>query len=1544
MLGDKEIFKKKYNKDKDIPSKEAKKINDAYDKLMDRFRKEIEEDDEYALPKERENDAPWEEEAPSPWHDIGYKIPSTGETVFYTSEAPKKYMSKPMVEMCKTGGFNSKKEVEKFLKMHIASPEDVQKIMTDSSFAQKLDELHHHAMQQAQLKAHRTLHKEYMEGFQGAEQLGSVIAGIGHRMDCKPAVLFGKSMVIAMQFSQGLEKATQCFSGAVLPSMGFMQALGPTALILSASFSLMEMFFGDDGQSLAQAQAEQLHKVYTALSQQIFELKEDIHQVLGAVHQVGQMVQQLSRQQQQLFELQKATVDLIGQCFHMMGIQLKNASAHTQYALERLRIDIQYLIEVGVSRELRDYKAKINKKVKAIEAIDKQGSSDAKYLLLTQLMSELNSQRQEVCSAWWSGREEFTLNTDNALLYSRFMARRIRTEDYALGFLAEHFEKVMGVSLSSLNINKNQLFANSLWYFTAKEYLKLSLNLPSLQNNPCADELSDIEQQAENAIRFIHLIHSHDALFKNLLEKHESILQNLQFMLCNYYTLTKAQSLVPSIASEAASPDGSAPTGSNSPEHTEPVIFNNYFQADILENIKQMLYDLDKNHLLLRMFAFVGGLTIQRRQFIDNLTNSEKILSQAIYPYELAPTKLALTDVSTMLKNYIDKDHSGNKDMRVYQTGCNMIGAQKMDDAIVYFNASSTADREQNYSPTRLMLSFIQTNDSQGAIKSVAHYQDNKNPQMPVVARPPIPIDYHNLSFYGDCDLSDMWASSHVYTGVDGVPMYVLYTGGSGQFAMRHIPADLPAHANEAAQWVNCNNTGGPTPFSTKLALRSPHDSRKQHFVQESRYAVQTLKTKQHVIVLHSDWKAMQEVNVYIVSFANTNRHDNLVIKGRAIVLVEEIMGGVWVHYKDNTTNQTLSFVCSLALNAKIKAKLNSSHLPDRWDFNIQLKREESVVANEIYNLILEEVQAKNGYTHFDVVSTEYHLFDLHARQYIKNNQFSTYAWIAPSCLVQPNHRFSTVFSNSDGGFLLHGAVSILNNQMHTVMLQHSYQETNTSPCTMSSFSYKRTLAYDYPIAAQSIQQVKMIPIGGKVLSQYWSDGAKECILVISYKDRESKPRLACLSYSTYSFQSGFIPRLNHCDFSLPKEVHPIADCQAMRVFSVSLAGEDHLIINLLSKDYAVLVFCFNPKTKKLIQLANGPKVHIPPDNEYYDIAHLRATGFCPFNNFAATCKELRYPDNTLVPTIYFAFTRIENGVNTLYTIPYKITPALKAHFHIMKDWQPLKPDTLATPAGPTAVASHLPATNTNLSVNPPKAVANEPTVPHSKLSAQLKKIQLLITQKRNLQSIHDTAQDAAQGAAPPRTSEEQDGFCSDFIEQVEAIKSKSKKNHMILKNYLELLIQRLSAQSSQSSQSNHSNHSNHLNQSILEQIVADIGVLDTQLPILNQLELIPANLNMLLTTLKKIADAFDALDVMLKSFLDALYPIGNNINRMIEEINAFIKTTQPKENAGYFPSRRGFKGTRGPREAAASERKMSEGKMEDIKVPDTVKQARNTG
>lgn len=55
--------------------------------------------------------------------------------------------------------------------------------------------------------------------------------------------------------------------------------------------------------------------------------------------------------------------------------------------------------------------------------------------------------------------------------------------------------------------------------------------------------------------------------------------------------------------------------------------------------------------------------------------------------------------------------------------------------------------------------------------------------------------------------------------------------------------------------------------------------------------------------------------------------------------------------------------------------------------------------------------------------------------------------------------------------------------------------------------------------------------------------------------------------------------------------IHPNSDWQAMRTAVVKVGNHDHLILTLLSPEYQVLIFSYDPKTQKLSQLMNGPQL-----------------------------------------------------------------------------------------------------------------------------------------------------------------------------------------------------------------------------------------------------------------------------------------------------------------------------------------------------------------
>lgn len=148
-------------------------------------------------------------------------------------------------------------------------------------------------------------------------------------------------------------------------------------------------------------------------------------------------------------------------------------------------------------------------------------------------------------------------------------------------------------------------------------------------------------------------------------------------------------------------------------------------------------------------------------------------------------------------------------------------------------------------------------------------------------------------------------------------------------------------------------------------------------------------------------------------------------------------------------------------------------------------------------------------------------------------------------------------------------------------------------------------------------------------------------------------------------------------EYELPIPGHPIADWQAMKTTVATIMGKPHLIVTLLDKDYHMMIFGYDPASKKVTRLANGPtlefinhnsgpehvRIHITRADLHLDARRKVYPGFYPVNTISIQAAQLGEKDKEM-DTLLISYPKPTGpGAPGQYSIEvqrYPLAPVLK--------------------------------------------------------------------------------------------------------------------------------------------------------------------------------------------------------------------------------------------------------------------------------------------
>lgn len=139
----------------------------------------------------------------------------------------------------------------------------------------------------------------------------------------------------------------------------------------------------------------------------------------------------------------------------------------------------------------------------------------------------------------------------------------------------------------------------------------------------------------------------------------------------------------------------------------------------------------------------------------------------------------------------------------------------------------------------------------------------------------------------------------------------------------------------------------------------------------------------------------------------------------------------------------------------------------------------------------------------------------------------------------------------------------------------------NYRPVEATELGKQKELPYHLPQA---------FPISAKTINQTRSEilnvaGENINVITVSAATEDKKNKLIFITADYWKTPS----EISAIEHELESAVHPNSDWQAMRTAVVNIGGKSHLIVTLLNPEFKMLIFSYDPISKKVTQLEDGP-------------------------------------------------------------------------------------------------------------------------------------------------------------------------------------------------------------------------------------------------------------------------------------------------------------------------------------------------------------------
>lgn len=572
-----------------------------------------------------------------------------------------------------------------------------------------------------------------------------------------------KTGILAMDMAVLSERHIN-FVSKFIETGSFISLFEPISLIASIASGVIGLFSGRKSSD----QLAGFRELIRSLAHHIDRHMEGLHNHLDAIHgsinQIAGMVNICIQNQEKIYKLQIETFQLINKTFNILNNRLTDIFSSAQNSLEQIHCDIQYLIEIGELREIKDCRKELLNNIDTIKSLNImqiQNPLNSRIPVLEEKVSNLKTMINLLCSKEWNGFNEYDRIKNNHRQCSEYIIRHSKSGDMCFAFLAEKIEKIMNISLSNNQVNKDILFPNVLLTELISNFISIS-KLGSVKAYNYSDILNSINSKADNVIKFIEYIKSIEVrLFTKLVVKHKTILNNIQAEICQIYVHKK----------ENASQNN--------------LSIKQFFG----DSLNGYLYELDENYLLTKLIGYLIGKEGPR------LSNSEEILRQKFVFSEGAKLVEYIWDLSA---GSYDSERRQGFDI---DCGLDHIIGKISGGELVHMNIS-TRGNMPGHANGRVAISMNYYNiltgkTRQNGYDSYTHYTV---PDRPLQIGYKTMLNYHNLDHPHSNTVPQAWVNSHIYDTNNG-DYLVLFSPGTGEVAIKKISDD---------KWLDCDNNSTP--------------------------------------------------------------------------------------------------------------------------------------------------------------------------------------------------------------------------------------------------------------------------------------------------------------------------------------------------------------------------------------------------------------------------------------------------------------------------------------------------------------------------------------------------------------------------------------------------------------------------------------------------------------------------------------------------------------------------------------------------------------
>lgn len=1038
------------------------------------------------------------------------------------------------------------KQTAEFLIDHGASPTQVETVYHDKE-----------SWQIAKDAAFRFAENEKkLEGLRNQAECIQIFQGVGAVCDalsqCKSAELrhIGRLGTPIMSALVHVETLWGVFSGGAgsLATVGVAGSFFAIGGLVAAGICLLDRLFGSDDEAQQRQLMDSLNAIYDLTATVRREMHERFDRVDYAIQHVAGLMtgycHQIIQNQKVIFEQNKRLFELSLHGFRSITTLLNDFRAENRLDHERIFSQFSYVTGLQEVEILHRLKKSIAHKIAFIqqknEDLNEPELDELDQHLCRESMknqfSELASDLKDCVSAEYNGQEQFDLMNRDPKLAVNFLKGRAAQKDDALGFLLEATKDATGKEFSG---DESKLPVTSLWSNTVRDYISLS-HLPALRDCNTTAVLKEIKEQSDTLLEFLKYIKT-SGVIDTLLQRHKEYLYELQDAL--HQAFTQNQRSKPGIKDK------------KSDESLErKLTVREYCAGGVAKAmVDNILYKIDYNYLLVNKLAYLGGYSQAFQKQLSNLDRSTNLLDQS-FNFNETPTEAyasSLHDATQIVAK------SKYYDIPYYAEHLESAGALILPGSATmgFFNTMAySADRPD--AKEHLSLSV----DEYDVRTSLIVNGQRVNSRTPAAVLP-FPLleykqDYHRSANHA-------WAS---YLPVN--QHVVLFSGGSGYVSLYNTGSKTWQAIDTTPQlWPwETKSSQSELKFSVPLPPHAQPDTTSYTHVLHDRYL--------HITKLKWQGRNAPLVDFQVVDLEEKRRLNELEVKK------------LFSHWYWGVESIQCKVIrgCDLFLMATpATAEYKNS---DYW--HLYLYKDSSgnlFYLNNNQRVIIENRQLAqfnksslvfNQPSNQPVKCTDQHTIETILT--ITSNQGHTQL---PTSVISPNQFYiNTIKPVGKPTALVYGilqplktSMGVRTNQLNVSFHYQPIREQKSDALPVNNSTY---VEVGFPITAKMIHQTHS--------ESLFINGENKLYIPTTFTNAEGAIKLAMISvdYFKNSYHSK--------EFVLPA-IHPNSDWQAMRTAVARIGDRDHLYIALLSPDYQILIFSYDPKTETLSQLMNGPQL-----------------------------------------------------------------------------------------------------------------------------------------------------------------------------------------------------------------------------------------------------------------------------------------------------------------------------------------------------------------